>query len=265
MHKDIKSKNTFLSKEEELQYMRDQLDLAHMLLLDADRQRSNFFASVSHELRTPLNSIIGYSNLMQKNKKNNLEPKQLGQLNKIRRNGDHLLKLIDDLVDLSKIEAGRMEVEAIEFNPNFMFSECVEIMYSLAENKATELTFETSLDNDFVLVSDEHKLRQIAINLISNAIRFVDTSTGKVIVNLSVDNDILILKVIDNGIGISEEKQAVIFDAYEQTDSSSIKNYGGTGLGLSIVKKMATMLGGDIEVFSIIDEGSVFRVSIPIT
>jgi len=264
LYKNIKSKNTFSSKEEELQNMRDQLDLAHMLLLDADRQKSDFFASVSHELRTPLNSIIGYSNLMQKNKKNNLEPKQLKQLNKIHRNGDYLLRLIDDLVELSKIESGRMEVEAIEFNPNFMFSECVEILHSLAENKAAELTFETSLDNDFVLLSDEHKLRQIAINLISNAIRFVETSTGKVTVALSLDNDIFILKVIDNGIGIPKEKQDVIFDAYEQIDSSSIKNYGGTGLGLSIVSKMATMLGGNIEVSSVLDEGSVFRVSIPI-
>ena len=238
---------------------------ANMELEESNRLKSEFLANMSHELRTPLNSIIGFSNILQKNKKNNLLEKQLSQLEKINRNGLNLLDLINNILDLSKIESGKMELEVRKVDLISTVSNTLDLIMPQASNGKKKLIFNNQLDkNIYYYDTDEQKFKQIVINLVSNAIKFVEPSSGEIEVSIVEDEGMIKVLVKDNGIGIAEDKIEYIFGAFQQSDGSTTRKYGGTGLGLAISKSMAEMLGGYIDVKSKLDVGSTFSLCLPI-
>jgi signal transduction histidine kinase/DNA-binding response OmpR family regulator len=242
------------------------LEQANLELKRADKLKSEFLANMSHELRTPLNSIIGFSSILQKNKKGNLEQKQLVQVEKINTNGNHLLSLINDILDLSKIEAGKIELDKRDINLVALIDSTVGMLQGQAHNKSIKLEFENSTEEDEVIVStDDNKLRQVIVNIIGNAIKFVEPGSGEVKVITSANNGYLDIAVKDNGIGIPDDKLSLIFEAFRQADGSTTRKYGGTGLGLTISKNIVELLGGTIVVSSVVNEGSVFTVKVPIS
>ena len=227
--------------------------------VSANQAKSEFLANMSHELRTPLNSIIGFSNVLVKNKEENLTAQNLTFLERILSNGKHLLGLINNILDLSKIEAGQIEIdrstvdlrELISGLQSEMSSQVPERVELRSELPSKMKPFET----------DAGKLRQILINLIGNALKF--TQEGHVTVRVTSEPEShapLRIDVIDTGIGIPPEKRQEIFDAFRQADSTVSRKYGGTGLGLSISVAFCQMLGYQIEVESEVGEGSVFSI-----
>ncbi|MGD8571440.1 MAG: ATP-binding protein [Gammaproteobacteria bacterium] len=232
----------------------------------ANQIKSNFMANMSHELRTPLNAIIGYCELlMESNENDNDYDRNLEDLRKIHQSGKHLLKLIDDILDLSKIEAGKTEITYNYTNINEVLVEISRSIYpKLLENK-NELLM--NIDNEVGFgYFDEIKLKQILLNLLSNACKF--TKSGIIEINafpLKEDNTLYyIFEVTDNGIGMSKEQLEDVFKPYTQADSSTTRQYGGTGLGLTISKNYCEMMGGNIGVSSTPGKGSTFTVMLPL-
>ena len=240
------------------------LEDANKELLAAHKQKSEFVANMSHELRTPLNSIIGFSGILLKNRKGALQENELSRVEKINRNGKHLLGLINDILDLSKIEAGRMDFifETADLIP--VLRDVVEMLQPQAEGKNVTLSCEIS-HSDIVTETDVHKLKQILINLVGNAIKF--TKEGSVTIRCGwVDGaeERIKLDVIDTGIGIRHENIDDIFKAFKQEDSSTSREFGGTGLGLTISRSMIELLGGSLSAHSEgADKGSTFTVILP--
>ncbi|MGB0721938.1 MAG: response regulator [Gammaproteobacteria bacterium] len=237
------------------------LEQANRELIEADRLRSEFVANMSHELRTPLNSIIGFSNLLLKNRENNLSQRDVDFAEKINRNGKHLLGLINDILDLSKIEAGRMDVDLRETSLGGVIEEVVDMLQNQAVAKHLELKAELPDPPPF-LQTDGEKLKQVLINLIGNAIKF--THEGGVTVGLAGSPQTGIrIQVRDTGIGIPQEKVNVIFEPFRQADGSTTRQYGGTGLGLSISRSIVELLGGTVTCSSEVDKGTTFEVVFP--
>ncbi len=237
------------------------LEQANQELLEADRLRSEFVANMSHELRTPLNSIIGFSSILMKNRHQTLSEKDLDYSEKINRNGRHLLSLINDILDLSKIEAGRMEVEMRPTRVELVAKETVELLHTQAE--ARRLALELVVEGEIPEVrTDGDKLRQAIINLVGNAVKF--THQGGVTVRIYAKSNVVGIDVMDTGIGIPEDKVKVIFEPFRQVDSSTTRQYGGTGLGLSITRSIIELLGGRITVQSEMNKGSVFTILLPL-
>ncbi len=239
-----------------------QLEKANMELLEADHLRNEFVANMSHELRTPLNSIIGFSGLLLKNRGGNLIATDLNYAEKINRNGKHLLGLINDILDLSKIEAGRMDLQAGPTSIEILAGEVIEMLKPQADERRLSLALETSAQIPLV-ETDGEKLKRVLINLIGNAIKF--THEGGITVRLSPrEPHTLDIEVRDTGIGIPEDKLESIFQPFRQVDSSTSREYGGTGLGLTITRSIVAMLDGEISVSSVPGKGSIFTVSLPL-
>ena len=237
----------------------------NMQLEESNRLKSEFLANVSHELRTPLNSIIGFSNILQKNKKGNLLDKQLGQLEKINRNGVGLLDLINNILDLSKIESGKIDVEIREIDIISTVSNTLELLMAQATNDAKQISFTNSLGrNIYKIKTDEQKIKQVVINLVSNALKFIENGDGKINVEIFEEASILKIAIKDNGIGIPQEKFNKIFEAFRQSDGSTTRKFGGTGLGLTISKNILELLNGYIGLESEVGEGSTFTICLPI-
>ena len=239
-----------------------QLEEANNELLAAHKQKSEFVANMSHELRTPLNSIIGFSGILMKNRKGNLSDSDLQRVEKINRNGRHLLSLINDILDLSKIEAGRMDtiIEQTDVVP--IIHDVVEMLQPQAEAKEIELRGEIT-DHAININTDGHKVKQVLINLAANAIKF--TKEGSVTLRLSklaTETKRIRIEVIDTGIGIPKDKQASIFEAFTQADASTTREFGGTGLGLAISKSIIELLGGRLTLESEVGVGSNFIVDL---
>lgn len=226
----------------------------------ANKHKSQFLANVSHELRTPLNSIIGFTRIVLRRTEGKIEQLQKENLQKVLISSEHLLSLINELLDLAKIEAGRMEVYA----ENFKLEEVVRIATATVEPmlKNGNVKLVTEMPPDLPpLKSDRDKLKQIVLNLLSNSAKFTEKGEIKV---AAVRNDgTLKLTVSDTGIGMNSEALKYIFDEFRQVDMSTTRKYGGTGLGLAIVKRLSNLLGGDIEVTSEEGKGSQFTVTIP--
>jgi signal transduction histidine kinase/DNA-binding response OmpR family regulator len=236
------------------------LELANDQIQQANRLKSEFLANMSHELRTPMNAIVGFSKLIHRKAADQLGKRQIDNLERVMQSADILMTLINDILDLSKIEAGRLEVQPERFDLRDLLENCIATMTPLVK-KGVKVRTRMARGLDQV-VSDPARVRQIVTNLFSNATKF--TEEGEIRVGLrTVGDDRLAISVSDSGIGIPDDKLDTIFEEFRQADGSTTRKYGGTGLGLSISKKLAQMLGGDIEVTSVIDEGSTFTINLP--
>ena len=227
----------------------------------ANRLKSEFLANVSHELRTPMNAIIGYSKLMLDGLDGELNAQQEADLQRVTTAADNLLGLINGLLDLSKIEAGRMEINVEELDVRPIVEEVVALVRPQSDSK--DLDVRASIPTDLpAILADRARFRQVLVNLMSNAVKFTDT--GSVTVAATSGDGWVTVSVADTGIGISSDAQAYIFDEFRQADASTTRRYGGTGLGLAISKRLVALHGGRIWVESGVDGGSVFSFTMPV-
>lgn len=228
----------------------------------ANRAKSDFLATMSHEIRTPMNGILGMTELLQGTK---LSDEQLRFVETIQNSGDTLLEIITEVLDFSRIEVGKITLENIDFNLRNLLEETVGMLAARAHRKGLELTAAIPHDFPEALRGDPVRLRQILTNLLSNAIKF--TGQGEVGVKVELlerkDDEIHVrFEVADTGIGMTQEATERIFEAFTQADSSTTRQYGGTGLGLAIVRRLVGLMGGEVGVKSVPDEGSTFRFSV---
>ncbi len=229
----------------------------------ASRTKSDFLASMSHEIRTPMNSIMGIADLLAKTA---LTPEQDKYVQVFRRSGENLLNLINDILDLSKVEASQLELEQTGFSLNDHLEKVIEMVAPRALEKGLTLTWEIAPDVHTDLVGDPTRLRQVLLNLLSNAIKF--TNAGEVTLRVAPDGDASVpttvrFTVSDTGIGISTEQQSQVFERFAQADSSTTRRFGGTGLGLTISKRLVELMGGRIWVESEVGKGSLFAFAAP--
>jgi signal transduction histidine kinase len=228
---------------------------------DANRSKSQFLANMSHELRTPLNAILGYTELMLDNIYGEVPEKSREVIARVDYNGRHLLGLINDVLDLSKIEAGRLQLSLADYSMKEVVNTAVTSVESLAADKNLALRARVPPDLP-VGRGDEQRISQVLLNLLGNAIKFTDA--GEVSLQVHSTNGTFVVSVADTGPGISEADQKHIMNEFHQADDSSTKEKGGTGLGLAISKRMVEMHGGEIWVESILGKGSTFWFKIPI-
>jgi len=227
----------------------------------ANRVKSAFLASMSHELRTPLNSIIGFTGIILNELAGPLNLEQKKQLKMVKGSSHHLLNLINDVLDISKIEAGELEVSKEAFNLRQVIAQVVESLRPLAQQKGLSLSVQIASDVDFV-VSDERRIRQVLINLANNAIKF--TEKGGVTIVCRTRNSLIEVEVTDTGIGIREEDMDNLFKPFQQLDIGTSRRYEGTGLGLSVCKRILVVLGGTIQVKSQLGKGTTFAFTLPL-
>lgn len=238
----------------------DELAQANMSLFESNRLKGHFLATVSHELRTPLNSILGFSDVLLSSAQV-LNEKQARWVDNIRTSGQQLLNLINDILDLARIEAGKMEVRPEEMSLSDLFDGLLTMFRPLAGRKNIELV--TQFGSAVPLVRhDPGKLRQILNNLVSNAIKFTPEG-GRVILRADTDGPSLILTVTDTGVGIAPEDRDAVFEKFRQAGTVLTREHEGTGLGLSIVRELCKLLGGDVSLQSELGRGSAFRVNLP--
>lgn len=230
----------------------------------ANRAKSAFLANMSHEIRTPLNAILGFSGLLLND--SNLSEEQKSKIETINRTGEHLLKIINEILEISKIEAGKASINLSEFNMYRLLEDLKNIFYLKAKDKNICLNFFIDDDVPEVIITDELKLRQILINLVGNAIKFTDKGSVSVVINSKNEQDdsLLYVAVKDTGIGIAEENLNKIFDDFTQVYDTKYSK-GGTGLGLTITKEFVELLEGSITLKSTYGKGSEFSFFIPVT
>lgn len=241
--------------------LREALDAAET----ANQAKTSFLSNMSHELRTPLNSVIGFARLLLKNKNGHLQPKDVTFLNRIDVSGRHLLHLINQILDLSKIEAGRTEIENRPVSLDLLIQETVKQLEGQVDTSRVKLLAEIPQPT-VPVVTDPDRLKQVLINLIGNAIKF--TEEGLVTVRLGADpsrGQPIWIDVEDTGIGIPKDRREVIFEAFRQADTGTERRYGGTGLGLTISMSLLKLLGFDLTLESVPGRGSTFRISLPNT
>jgi signal transduction histidine kinase len=231
-------------------------------LEQASAMKSQFLANVSHELRTPLNAVMGYTTLLLDGVFGKLDEPQEQKLERIDANARHLLSLINELLDLTRIEAGKMEIEIEQFHLHDLVQEVVQESEPLIEGSKLELR-RSGQDGLPALVSDRTKIKQILLNLLSNALKFTPEGSVEIRIRYERSHDRVTVEVEDTGIGIPLDKQEVIFEAFGQTQSSYARQQGGTGLGLSICRRLAGLLGGTITLESEEGEGSTFTLVLP--
>ena len=226
------------------------------------RYKSEFLANMSHELRTPLNSILLLSRLMAENEAMDPEHQEYAEV--IQSSGQGLLSLIDEILDLSKIEAGKMELDRTNIKVDEIISSMRSLFNPLAKDKNLNFVIEKSAEVPEFFHTDKMRLEQIIKNLLSNAIKF--TTVGAVTLNINRNEKLgaLVFKVTDTGVGIAPEKQGMVFEAFQQADGSTRRKFGGTGLGLSISRELAKLLGGYIDLKSAEGKGSIFTLTLPI-
>jgi len=228
------------------------------------RYKSEFLANMSHELRTPLNSILLLSRLLSENNNKTMNNEEIEFAKVIQSSGNSLLGLIDEILDLSKIEAGKMDLEFLDVSTKEITETLYNLFYLVAKEKNINFEIITK-DAPIVIKTDKMRLEQILKNLISNAIKFTEKGTVSLEIRVSSDDDKIICFIVkDTGIGIPLEKQPLIFEAFQQADGSTKRKYGGTGLGLSISRELAKLLRGEIVLHSKVNEGSTFTLCLPV-
>jgi len=245
----------------ELLLAKNKAEQAQKIAEDANLTKSQFLANMSHELRTPLNAIIGYSEMLQEEAEDLEQEDFIPDLQKIHAAGKHLLGLINDVLDISKIEAGKMDLFFETFDLATLLDEVVSTVQPLVEKKANTLKIIRD-DNLGDMHTDITKLRQMLLNLISNAAKF--TEQGTIRLEVKRDDDWVNLCVADNGIGMTEEQQKKVFQPFTQADYSTTRRYGGTGLGLAITKQFVEMMDGTLSVVSEFGQGSTFTLTLPV-
>jgi PAS domain S-box-containing protein len=246
--------------EEELRLANAELVRTRDAALAADRAKSQFLANMSHELRTPLNAIIGYSEILEEDAVDAGMEEFVDDLRKIRNSGRHLLGLINDVLDLSKIEAGKMDIFLEEFDVRPTIAAIADTVKPLFDQTKNELVLDLA-DDLGVMRSDLTKLRQTLLNILSNANKFTDK--GRIVVKGIAEGDFVHISVADSGIGMNEAQMSRLFQPFTQAESDTTRRFGGTGLGLTISRRFCEMMGGSIEVESKPNEGSTFTVILP--
>ncbi|MFZ3166327.1 MAG: CHASE4 domain-containing protein [Candidatus Methanoperedens sp.] len=252
----VSSDITLRKRAEELRLENERLEIA-------SKTKSEFLASMSHELRTPLNAIIGFSEIMITGIGGNLNEAQKGYVKDIHNAGQHLLVIIDDILDLSKVEAGKMELVIEKFSVHELLEETI----TLIKNKAMKhnINIIRDIDSQLELIEgDKQKIKQVLFNLLSNAMKFIKEDGGTITMSVKKMDDTVMFSVSDTGIGIEKKNMDKLFKEFQQLNSGITRKYGGTGLGLAISKKLVELHGGKISVKSIYGEGSTFTFSIPI-
>ncbi|WP_442920366.1 sensor histidine kinase [Methanococcoides sp.] len=225
-------------------------------------EKSKFLANMSHELRTPLNAVIGFSEMLMLGTFGTLNEKQTKYVDNITSSGKHLLDVINDILDLSKIEAGRMELQPKEFDVPSTIEEVNMLLASMAVKKRIDISTDLA-DNTIVIEADKTKFKQVLYNLLSNSLKFTPNN-GTVVVSANVKDEMLYVSVKDSGMGIAKEDIGAIFSPFRQLEEMSSKVQQGTGLGLTLVKRFVEMHGGEIWVDSEIGKGSTFTFTMPL-
>ena len=231
----------------------------------ANRAKSQFLANMSHELRTPLNSVIGFANILLKNKKQNLKASDLGFLERIQVNGKHLLGLINEILDLAKIESGRMELELLTVDVANLAHEALALVEGQIRSREAEVDVRIEgPETTEEIETDPAKLKQVIVNLVGNALKF--TESGEIVVRIETDEATgkpTTLSVTDTGIGIPKARLGAIFEAFQQAEAGTARQFGGTGLGLAISRSMCLLMGYDLTVDSVEGQGTMFKIVFP--
>ncbi len=252
------------SKSHELYFANEALRRQKEAAEEANRTKSTFLANMSHELRTPLNAIIGYSEMLLEEATDQEQSAMLPDLKKIRTAGKHLLALINDILDLSNIEAGKTELVLETFGVSGLMTEIVTTIKPLLERNGNTLQIHGA-DTGDLMHADAVRVRQCLLNLLSNACKFTAHGTITLQVRRVTESggDWITFRVTDTGIGMTPEQQSRLFQDFSQADASTTRKYGGTGLGLAISQRFCHMMGGDIMVESIPGQGSTFTLLLP--
>jgi signal transduction histidine kinase len=256
--------DTLQHREMELQDQAEVLRLAMVKAKESARVKGEFLANVSHELRTPLNAIIGFSDMLLAGMSGALTEKQHHKMTRLKENGVRLLALINDLLDLTRIEAGRIEMVEKAFSPRVLAERIAAQMESLAFESKLQFDTKVSSEVPAILLGDEKRIEQVIVNLLSNAFKF--TKEGCISLNLDANDadGTWVLAVTDTGIGIPPHAVNIIFEEFRQLDGSYSRAYKGSGLGLAITRNLVRMMGGKISVKSEVGSGSTFIVTLPI-
>ena len=248
-------KQTELAKQE--------AEAARLHAEKADKAKSQFLANMSHELRTPLNAIIGYDEAMLAGMAGNFSDKQIDLLKQIQRNGRRLLNLINDVLDLAKVESGTLKAHYAPLEPKLLIPEIVASVKSLADDRSIPITVDFTDDVPDYVISDAAKLEQILVNLLSNAIKFTDQ--GSISVDVALEGTVLwSIQVRDSGIGIPTDLIPHVFEPFNQADGSVARRHKGTGLGLAITRQLVECIAGEISVESAVGEGTQVIVRLPL-
>jgi signal transduction histidine kinase/CheY-like chemotaxis protein/CHASE3 domain sensor protein len=254
---------TVARRNEALEKARLEVEQKAAQLEITSRYKSEFLANMSHELRTPLNSLLILSGHLARNKRGNLQPDQVECAQVIARSGNDLLNLINDILDLSKVEAGKMELRVTPLKHASLVEEIRSMFSHVARDKGLDFDVQVDSRTPDTILSDRQRVMQVVRNLVSNAIKF--TNTGKVTVRFkrAASDEGWAIDVEDTGIGISPEQKDLIFEAFQQADGGTARKFGGTGLGLSISRELARLLGGHITLESRLTKGSTFTFTLP--